>query len=65
MQKVSACKCDTVQLLFYIYGCMFCVLLFDFVNYEFLLLCVCILIVAYVLFCILCFHCVVLCTVCV
>jgi hypothetical protein len=37
------------------YGCVFCVLLFDFVNYVFLLLCLCILIVMYVLFCIFCF----------
>jgi hypothetical protein len=36
-----------------IYGCMFCVLLFNLVNYVFLLLCLCIL-----------FHCVVLCIVC-
>jgi hypothetical protein len=47
-----------------IYGCTFCMLLFNFVRYVFLLLCLCILIVMYVLFCIL-FHCVVLRTVCV
>jgi len=33
-----------------IYGCMFCVLLFHFVNYLFLLLCLCILVVMHVLF---------------
>jgi hypothetical protein len=35
------------------YGCMFCRLLFNFVSYVFLLLCLCILIVMYVLFCVL------------
>ena len=35
---------------------MFCMLLFNFVSYVFLLLCLCILIVTYALFCILCFH---------
>ena len=39
-----------------IYGCVFCMLLFNFVNYVFLLLCLCILIVMYVLFCIFYFH---------
>jgi hypothetical protein len=39
-----------------IHGCMFCVLLFNFANYVFLLLRVCIIIVMYVLFCIFCFH---------
>jgi hypothetical protein len=39
---------------------MFCMFLFNFVNYVFLLLCLCILIVKNVLFCIL-FHFVVLC----
>ena len=39
-----------------IYGCMFCMLLFNFVSYVFLLLCLCILIVVYVLFCIFYFH---------
>jgi hypothetical protein len=43
---------------------MFCMLLFNFAHYVFLLLYLCILIVMYVLFCIL-FHCVVLCIVCV
>jgi hypothetical protein len=38
-----------------IYGCMFCVLVFNFVNYVFLFLCLCILIVMYVLFQVICF----------
>jgi hypothetical protein len=37
-----------------IYGCMFCMLLFNCVNYVFLLLCLCILIVMYVTFCVFC-----------
>jgi len=40
-----------------VYGCTFCILLFNSVSYIFLLLCLCILIVMYALFCILCFHC--------
>jgi len=48
------------------YGCIFCILLFYSVNYIFLLLCLCILIVN--MFCsvlYILFHCVVLCIVCV
>jgi len=40
---------------FLIYGCMFCMLLFNYVNYVFLLLCLCILIAMHVLFCMFCF----------
>ena len=43
---------------------MFCMLLFNFVHYVYLLLCLCILIVMYVLLWVL-FHCFVLCSVCV
>ena len=39
-----------------IYGWMFCMLLFNFVNYLFLLSRLCILIVMYALFCIFCSH---------
>jgi hypothetical protein len=39
----------------FIHGCKFCTLLFNCVNYVFLLLCLCILIVIYVPFCVSCF----------
>jgi hypothetical protein len=48
-----------------LYGCMICMLLFNFVNYVYLLSCLCIIIVTPVLFYVLCFHCIVLCIVCV
>ena len=38
-----------------IYGCVFCVLLFNFVHYVYLLLCLCVCIFIYVLFCVFCF----------
>jgi hypothetical protein len=40
---------------FVIYGCMFCMLLFNYINYVYLLLCLCVLNVMYVLFCVFCF----------
>jgi hypothetical protein len=49
---------DVLLVLFYhcVYGCTFCVFLFNSVSYVFLLLCLCTLIIMYVLFCIFCFH---------
>jgi hypothetical protein len=35
----------------FVYGCMFCILLFDYVSYVFLLLCLCIPVDKYALFC--------------
>ena len=39
-----------------VYMVMFCMILFNFVSYVFLLVCLCILIVMYALFCIFGFH---------
>jgi uncharacterized membrane protein len=59
--KCSWVKCsevlqfsDVLVVLFYrfVYGCMFCILLFNYVSDVFLLLCLCILIDKYALFCI-------------
>jgi hypothetical protein len=51
--EVLQCS-DVLLVLFYrfVYGCMFCILLFNSVKYIFLLLCLCILIDKYALFCI-------------
>ena len=57
--SISVVKCSEVlqcsDVLFYrfVYGCMFCILLFNSVGYVFLLLCLFILIDKYALFCIL------------
>jgi hypothetical protein len=40
----------------YVFGCIFCILLFNSVSYAFLLLCLCIFIIMCALFCIFCFH---------
>ena len=49
---------NTIWFFFYhcVYGCMFCMLLFNSISYIFLLLCFCNLIVMYALFCIFSFH---------
>ena len=46
---------DVLLFLFYrfVYGCMFCIVLFNSVSYVFLSLCLCILFDKYALFCIL------------
>jgi hypothetical protein len=49
-------QCSDVLLVLsyrFVYGCMFCIVLFNSVSYVFLLLRLCILIVMYALFCIL------------
>jgi hypothetical protein len=69
---VTVCVCDgfvmcrcfgnmctwiyVVFVLFHLRICVLCMLLFNFVSYEILLLCLFILIVMYVLFCTLSFH---------
>jgi len=47
-----------------LHDCVFCMLLFNFVNYKLLLLCIVIIIiiiVLYVPFCVFCFHCIFMC----
>jgi len=50
-------RMESSSILTLIYGCMFRILLFNFLSYVFLLLCLRILIVMYALFCIFCFQC--------
>ena len=55
----SGNMCTCIYCVFVLFRlCIFilCMLLFNFVSYIFLWLCLCILIVMYVLFCIFCFH---------
>ena len=53
--EVLQCSDGLLVLFFYrfVYGCMFCILLFNSVSYVFFLLCLCTLIDKYALFCIL------------
>jgi hypothetical protein len=56
-QEVTMCVCVCIYIYIYIYmrHCrMFCMLLFNCVNYAFLLLCLCILIFRYPIFCVFC-----------
>ena len=52
---ITAYPQNFIKLYYFMYGCMFCMLLFHFVNYVFLLLCVCILIFICVPFWVFCF----------
>jgi hypothetical protein len=72
LTRVVKCReglSNRVSAIIVMYGCMFCMLLFNFVNYVFLLLFLCILIIMFryfhYVFSVLCilFHCDVLCTV--
>jgi len=57
--EVLQCSDGLLVLFFYrfVYGCMFCILLFNSVSYVFFLLCLCTLIDKYALFCILFANC--------